>query len=126
MKLVFLANKYMALGDAVFEVIGTTAQTSTKELSNILSGYSQIMLASDVGKLSHISQYVSNHYYGRDLKDACSIFLRLYYCKCVYTAVLHDIRPTDNHKSDWYLTGIICSERRFTLAPRTFFIGRPD
>ena len=80
-------------------------------MPNTLSGYSQIMLASDVGGLSHPSHEVSNHHYGRDLKDACCIFLRLYYCKCFYTAVLHDLRPTDNHKLDWYLTGIICSER---------------
>ena len=43
-----------------------------------------------------------------------------------YTAVLHDLRPTDNHKLDWYLTGIICSERTSRLAPMAFFIARPD
>ena len=30
MKLVFLANKHMALGDAVFEVIGTMADSSQR------------------------------------------------------------------------------------------------
>ena len=59
MKFLFLANKYMVLGDALFEAMGKVPRwprLGSYEVANVSQGYSPMMRTSNVGLFVCLSE----------------------------------------------------------------------
>ena len=83
-KFLFIANKYMALGDALFEAAGKMARMSYMKPGDLIlsPGYSRFIRLSNVSWSCVFIWIISNHHSCFIFKDKCSILFQVYCCEC--------------------------------------------